>query len=62
MRQVRQRAPLMYTLVTTWLYNNTRQGMAEQITGEVQRLLGRPPIKFTQYVHEYRMNWERTAN
>ena len=49
-RQICAKTPLPYVLVTTWLYNNTRRGMAEQVTGEVRRLLGRDPIALRQYI------------
>jgi uncharacterized protein YbjT (DUF2867 family) len=56
-RQLRQNASIPYAAVTTWLYTNTRSGMAEQITGEVQRLLGRPPIPLQRYIEDYRDCW-----
>ena len=56
-RQLRQGAKLPFALVTTWLYSNTRKGMADQITGEVERLTGRPPIHMRQYIEDYRAAW-----
>lgn len=58
-RQLRQKSPLPYALVTTWLYSNTRRGMADRVTGEVEHLLGRPPITLQQYLHDYRASWIR---
>ena len=40
-------------LVMTGLYLSTRNGMAERETGEVERLTGRKPIAFAQYVRDY---------
>lgn len=58
-RQLRQRTSSPYALVTTWLYTNTRKGMAERVTGEVAQLLGRPPITMHQYIDDYKSNWMR---
>jgi len=49
--------PLPFTLVMAWLYRKTRKGMSAQVTGEVQRLLGRPPISLRQYIEDYRSAW-----
>jgi uncharacterized protein YbjT (DUF2867 family) len=57
-RQLRAHS-LPFAMVTTWLYANTRAGMADRVTGEVERLLGRPPISMRQYIEDYRANWER---
>lgn len=58
LRQIRH-SPLMFALVTTWLYHNTRRGMADLVTGEVKRLTGREPIRFRQYIEDHRERWER---
>ena len=60
LRQVRK-SPLMFALVTTWLYSNTKSGMADQVTGEVERLTGRKPIRLGQYIEDYRDSWARNA-
>ena len=39
------------------LYLSTRNGMAERVTGEVERLTGRKPIAFAQYVRDYQDAW-----
>ncbi len=49
---------LPFALVTAWLYNQTRNGMSAQVTGEVQRLLGRAPVALEQYIQDYRSEWE----
>lgn len=50
--------PFMFSLVMTGLYLSTRNGMADKVTGEVQRLLGRPPISFQQYAQDYASAWQ----
>lgn len=54
-----QKSPLMYALVVTWLYGNTRDGMADRVTGEVRRITGREPIHMRQYIEDYRECWEK---
>ena len=54
---IRSGRSLPFTLVTAWLYNQTRDGMSAQVTGEVQRLLGREPIALKQYIQDYRAEW-----
>lgn len=58
LRQLRQGKALPFAVVTTWLYGNTRRGMAERVTGEVERLLGRPPIRLAQYIEDYKTSWQ----
>lgn len=52
--QLQHKSNLMFALVTTWLYTNTRNGMANVLTGEVLRLLGRKPILMSQYIEDYK--------
>jgi uncharacterized protein YbjT (DUF2867 family) len=56
LRQARK-YPLMFALVTTWLYSNTRGGMADVVTGEVRRITGREPIRMRQYIQDYQQSW-----
>ena len=58
LRQLFGGAPLPYVLVTAWLYNNTREGMADVVTNEVQRLLGRPPVSMRQFIEDYIETWK----
>jgi len=58
-RQLRQGSNPMFALVTTWLYTNTRKGMAASVTGEVERLLGRKPLALRQYIEDYQECWKR---
>ena len=54
---IRRGTPFTLALVMTGLYTSTRFGMAEPITNEVERLTGRKPITFRQYVQDYRELW-----
>lgn len=60
-RQLNQKSNLMFAWVTSWLYSNTRSGMAERTTGEVERLLGRKPILMSQYIEDYKSNWNKST-
>jgi hypothetical protein len=33
--------------------------MADTVTGEVKRLLGREPIKLKQYIEDYKLSWKK---
>ena len=57
LRQRAQGTPWAFALVMAGLYLSTRFGMADKVTGEVQRLLGRPPITLDQYLADYRASW-----
>lgn len=59
LRQLRSRASIPYIFVTAWLYNNTREGMADVVTNEVQRLLGRPPVSMRQFIEDYLDAWKK---
>lgn len=54
---VRRGTPFRFAVVMTGLYLSTRFGMAEPVTNEVERLTGRKPITFRQYVQDYRDAW-----
>ncbi|HPH96129.1 MAG TPA: SDR family oxidoreductase [Anaerolineaceae bacterium] len=56
-RHMRQGTPFIFALVMTGLYLSTRNGMAEPVTGEVERLTGRKPRTFRQYVQDYASVW-----
>jgi uncharacterized protein YbjT (DUF2867 family) len=55
--RMRRGTPFIFALVMTGLYTSTRFGMAEPITDEVERLIGRKPICFRQYVMDYKDTW-----
>ncbi len=57
-RSLRSGQSLPFTLVMAWLYGQTKNGMSAQVTGEVQRLLGRPPIRLSQYIQDYCSAWK----
>lgn len=50
--------PWMFLVVMAGLYTITRLGNAEDISDDVQRILGREPIAFRQYAHDYRDCWQ----
>lgn len=54
---MRRGAPFRYALVVMGLYTSTKYGMAEPVTREVERQLGRKPISFKQYTQDYREAW-----
>jgi uncharacterized protein YbjT (DUF2867 family) len=54
---VRRGTPFIFALVQMGLYTSTRFGMAENVTCEVEKLTGRKPILFRQYVIDYKNNW-----
>jgi uncharacterized protein YbjT (DUF2867 family) len=53
----KQGMPLPQVLVMEALYTVAKLGMAGTLTGEVRRILGRAPISFEQFVHDYRDAW-----
>jgi uncharacterized protein YbjT (DUF2867 family) len=56
-RSLRHGTPLPFALVMAWLYHQTRNGLSEQVTGEVERLLGRPPTSLRRYIEDYQDAW-----
>ncbi len=56
-RQLAAGRSLGYTLIVAALYTITRFGNAKEITGDVQTILGRPPITFDQFVQDYHQCW-----
>jgi hypothetical protein len=56
-RQLQNKSKLMFALITTWLYTNTKRGMADVITNEVERLSGRKPLLMRQYIQDYQSSW-----
>jgi hypothetical protein len=46
-----------FTLVMALLYRATRKGMADPISDNVSKLLGRPPIAMAQYIRDYIDVW-----
>jgi uncharacterized protein YbjT (DUF2867 family) len=58
-RQLQNQSTLMFALVTTWLYSNTRSGMADRITDEVRRLIAREPFRMKQYIQDYQDVWRK---
>ncbi|HYO87590.1 MAG TPA: NmrA family NAD(P)-binding protein, partial [Candidatus Limnocylindrales bacterium] len=56
-RQKSSGRPWGMTLVMTMLYVMTRNGSADVITDDVQRVLGRTPISFRQYAEDTKAAW-----
>ncbi|MBL8152805.1 MAG: SDR family oxidoreductase [Anaerolineae bacterium] len=56
--QLRSGHQLGYALVVAGLYTITRFGNAKQVSQDVQRVLGRSPISFDQFVRDYRDCWQ----
>lgn len=54
---IRRGTSLMFALVMMGLYTSTRFGMAEPVTHEVERLIGRKPITFQQYTQDFKQAW-----
>ena len=54
---IRRGAPIGYAFVVMGLYTSTRFGMADMVTDEVERLIGRKPITFKQYAEDYKDAW-----
>lgn len=46
-------------LVMAGLYTITRFGNASKVTHDVETILGRPPISFDKFAHDYRSSWEK---
>lgn len=55
---VRRGTPLMFAYVQTRLYVSTRNGMANGVTPDVERLTGRKPISFRQFAEDYKECWQ----
>ncbi|MEO1645400.1 MAG: SDR family oxidoreductase [Chloroflexota bacterium] len=53
----RRGIPLGQVLVMCFLYTMTRFGQAAKIHDDVEKLLGRPPIKMRQYIEDYQQVW-----
>lgn len=59
-RRMKKRGyPWGYVAVTSALYMATRRGSAEEVTEEVERLLGHEPIAMRQYVEDYAAVWQK---
>lgn len=48
---------LPYALVMAFLYTQTKRGMADRVTDQVEQLLGRPPTTMRQYIEDYAEVW-----
>jgi len=57
-RQLATGHKLGYTLVVAALYTITRMGNAQEVTHDVEAVLGRAPISFDQFAQDYRRSWQ----
>jgi hypothetical protein len=55
---VRGGTKLPFALIMAFLYTRTKRGMADRVTDQVERLLGRPPISMRQYIEDYAAMWQ----
>ncbi len=46
-----------FALVMAGIYTATRLGLADHVTGEVERVLGRPPRSLRRFAEDYREAW-----
>jgi uncharacterized protein YbjT (DUF2867 family) len=53
----KRKLPLNFILVMAGIYTTARSGLADTVTTDVARLLGRPPISLKQYVEDYQSCW-----
>lgn len=49
--------PLMFALVMSYLYTQTKRGMSDVVTDTVEKILGRKPISFRQFVQDHADVW-----
>jgi uncharacterized protein YbjT (DUF2867 family) len=50
--------PLGFVLIMLGIYTTARAGLAGRVSGDVARVLGRPPRKFREFVVDYRERFE----
>jgi uncharacterized protein YbjT (DUF2867 family) len=60
LRRMRSRGlPWGYVLLLVVIYTTARLGLAGRVTGDIERLLGRPPRDLRDYVDDYAEEFER---
>ncbi len=61
-RSMRRRGfPLAFILVMVAIYTTVRLGLADTVTDDTVRLLGRPPITLRTFVEDYKERWMRAT-
>ena len=55
---LKQRLPAMRAVVQTILHRGLRNGDAETVTGDVERVLGRPARTLDEYLAEHAVRWQ----
>jgi uncharacterized protein YbjT (DUF2867 family) len=56
-QMLRQGFLLQFVLVMVGIYTTARFGLADLVTSDVEKILGRVPISMNQYVEDYREYW-----
>ena len=56
---VRAGVKLPFALIMAFLYTQTKRGMADRVTDQVEQLLGRPPTSMRQYIEDYADMWRQ---
>jgi len=59
-RRWREGTPLGFTLIMAFLYRETRRGKADQVTQDLEQLLGRPPGTLRDYIRDYAGTWQES--
>lgn len=58
-RMYRRGHPVAFVAVVTALYTVCRLGLADKVTDDLHRLLGREPTGMRQFVEDYREVWQK---
>jgi uncharacterized protein YbjT (DUF2867 family) len=58
LRQVREDRPLSQGFVMAAIYTTARLGLADRVTGDVRRVLGREPTPLSTFVRDHRDAWQ----
>ncbi len=53
--------PWPFVLVMTGIYLTARVGLAETVTDDLERVLGRPPTSMRTFIQDYRARWTAGA-
>jgi uncharacterized protein YbjT (DUF2867 family) len=60
-RQREQGLPWPLVVVMSGIYTTARLGLAGRLTGDVRRLLGRPPTTFQQFAKDHAACWQSSS-
>ncbi|WP_338471656.1 hypothetical protein R4Z10_02460 [Niallia sp. XMNu-256] len=56
---IKRGTPKEFANVMTMLYTMTKLGTAQLVTDDTEQLLGRKPIRFKQYVEDYKLQFRK---